>query len=238
MSVNMVKKETVFFDSIERCRQDSEDGSSDSEDGGFSAHALASSALRFAIETTRTFWQERLTLHNLLVTSLCLFFLFVTSFYFFSVLAFATFLSFCFSLFVFFPFLAFFLLSINSVLSCPSSLLFFCFVDICRFAFFRFFRFCPFFSTFAGPLLSFSTFFYFQFFLFPFLCLFLSLSFPPPNAVCSFKMPFWHLSASAIFVEVVLQSWSWFVWQKRLVMARRVASYMAKVHSTQDDDRI
>ena len=45
-----------------------------------------------------------------------------------------------------------------------------------------------------------------------------------------------NLSASAIFVEVVLQSWSWFVWQKRLVMARRVASYMAKVHSTQDDD--
>ena len=100
----MVKKETVFFDSIERCRQDSEDGSSDSEDGGFSAHALASSALRFAIETTRTFWQERLTLHNLLVTSLCLFFLFVTSFYFFSVLAFATFLSFCFFLVCFLSF--------------------------------------------------------------------------------------------------------------------------------------
>ena len=42
MSVNMEIEETVFFDSIERCRQDSEDGSSDSEDGGFSAHALAS----------------------------------------------------------------------------------------------------------------------------------------------------------------------------------------------------
>lgn len=34
--------------------------------------------------------------------------------------------------------------------------------------------------------------------------------------------------------EVVIQSWSWFAWQKRLVLARRVARYMAKVHSTQD----
>lgn len=108
-------EETVFFDSIERCRQDSEDGSSDSEDGGFSAHALAS-------VSSNENWQERLTLHNLLVTSLlCLFFLFCDFFlaFFFCFglcnLPFVLFFP-CF-LFVVFAFLAFFFTFYNSVLS-------------------------------------------------------------------------------------------------------------------------
>ena len=71
---------------IERCRQDSEDGSSsDSEDGGFSAHALASSTQLAPLERREhpLVWvelqdikQQALTWHNLLSTSLLLFFLF------------------------------------------------------------------------------------------------------------------------------------------------------------------
>ena len=43
-----------------------------------------------------------------------------------------------------------------------------------------------------------------------------------------------RVAPKALVDEVVIQSWSWFAWQKRLVLARRVARYMAKVHSTQD----
>ena len=43
-----------------------------------------------------------------------------------------------------------------------------------------------------------------------------------------------RVAPKTLLDEVVIQSWSWFAWQKRLVLARRVARYMAKVHSTQD----